>query len=174
MEKCEICGCEAELRSCKIKDNLGTRYRKICSSCITSLSENGFVEILDKPSIQTQKIDIDYKDVDRILMTTGPDFCGYTIKEYKGIVFDETITGVGLKTTFKSFGDMFASLTGDQLYAVTGRINTLKEQQIERLKIKAAKVGANAIIAVDIECTMPGGSAIMVSANGTAVVIEKN
>ncbi|MBR6050589.1 MAG: heavy metal-binding domain-containing protein, partial [Clostridia bacterium] len=82
-------------------------------------------------------------------------------------------TGVGLKTAFKRIGDMFASLTGEQMYAVTSRINELKNELINRLKAKAVAQGANAIVGIDFESTMPGGSAIMVSANGTAVIIEK-
>ena len=106
-------------------------------------------------------------------MTTTPSFDGYRSKEYKGLIFDETITGVGLKTAFKSFGDMFASLTGEQMYAVTNRISELKSELINRLKAKAVAKGANAIVGIDFESTMSGGSAIMVSANGTAVIIEK-
>ena len=68
---------------------------------------------------------------------------------------------------------MFASLTGEQMYAVTSRINELKNELINRLKAKAVAQGANAIVGIDFESTMPGGSAIMVSANGTAVIIEK-
>lgn len=59
------------------------------------------------------------------------------------------------------------------MYAVTNRINELKRELINRLKAKAVSRGANAIIGMDFESTVPGGSAIMVSANGTAVIVEK-
>lgn len=110
-----------------------------------------------------------------IMMTTTPAFEGYRIVEYKGIVFDETITGIGIKTTFKSFGDIFASFTGEQMHAVTERINELKSELISRLGSKAASLGANAIVGIDFESTTSanGSASIMVSANGTAVVIEK-
>ena len=113
------------------------------------------------------------EELERIMMTTGPSFEGYVITEYKGIIFDETITGVGLKTAVKGLGDVFASFTGEQMYALSERINELKRELIYRLKEKAVNAGANAIIGIDFENSIPVGSVIMVTAHGTAVVIEK-
>ena len=115
------------------------------------------------------------ENVEKTMMTTGPSFEGYMITDYKGIVFDETITGVGIKTAVKGMFDIYASLTGEQLYAVSERINELKSELLYRLKEKAVNAGANAIIAIDFESSIvgPGGNTIMASAHGTAVVIEK-
>ena len=173
MAKCDNCGRDAEIKECRIKDNMGIRYRKLCDDCIITLSSESQVDVLNVPETEKEKIERIAK-IEEIMMTTGPSFEGYIIKEYKGIIFDETITGVGLKTAFKSLGDMFASLTGEQMYAVTNRINELKSELITRLKAKAVAHGANAIIGIDFESTMPGGHAIMVSAHGTAVIIRKN
>lgn len=172
MAKCDHCGKEADIKECRIRDNMGVRYRNFCDDCIVTLSKGAQVDVLNVPETETEKVERIAK-IEDIKMTTTPSFDGYRIIDYKGVIFDETITGVGLKTAFKSLGDMFASLTGEQMYAVTNRINELKSELINRLKAKAVAQGANAIVGVDFESTMPGGSAIMVSANGTAVVIEK-
>lgn len=172
MAKCDNCGRETDIKECRIKDSMGVRYRNFCDDCIVTLSGDAQVDILNVPETEAEKVERIAK-IEEIKMTTTPSFDGYRIREYKGIIFDETMTGVGLKTAFKSIGDMFASLTGEQMYAVTSRINELKNELINRLKAKAVAQGANAIVGIDFESTMPGGSAIMVSANGTAVIIEK-
>ena len=172
MAKCDNCGREIDTKECRIKDDMGTRYRNFCDDCIEKLSEEAQIDVLNAQKTAPEKAERIAKPED-IKMTTTPSFEGYRIREYKGVIFDETITGIGLKTAFKSFGDMFASLTGEQMYAVTSRINELKIELINRIKAKAAAQGANAVVGVDFESTMPGGNAIMVSANGTAVIIEK-
>ena len=172
MAKCDNCGREVETKECRIRDNMGVRYRNLCDDCITTLTSRARIEVLNAPKAEPQKVER-IATAEEIMMTTTHSFDGYKIKEYKGILFDETITGIGLKTAFKSFGDIFASLTGEQMFALTDRINDLKGELIKRLKAKAVAQGANAIIGIDFESTIPGGSAIMVSANGTAVVVEK-
>lgn len=172
MAKCENCGSEAVLVKCRISDDFGTRYRDLCDDCIESFSEEAQVDILESLETAEQKSER-LARIERVMLTTTPSFDGYRITDYKGIIYDETITGVGIKTAFKSLGDMFASLTGEQMRAVTNRIGELKAELIDRLKAKADKMDANAIVGIDFENTLPGGSAIMVTAHGTAVRIEK-
>ena len=172
MAKCDNCGRETDVRECRIRDDMGVRYRSLCDDCIITLGSEAQIDVLSAGKPEKKPVEPIAK-ADEIIMTTTSSLEGYRVKEYKGIIFDETITGVGLKTTFKSFGDMFASLTGDQMYALTNRMNELKRELINRLGTKAAAQGANAVIGIDFESTMPGGSAIMVSAHGTAVIVEK-
>ncbi len=172
MPKCDICGRERDVRECKVRDDMGTRYRNLCEECILSAGASTHIDIVNNKEAGNKKIE-QIENIENIIMTTSHSFEGYRITEYKGIIFDETISGIGLKTAFKGIGDMFASLTGDQMYAVTNRINDLKIDLINRMKTKAAAAGANAIIGLDFESTLPGGNTIMVSANGTAVIIEK-
>ena len=172
MAKCDNCEREIEIKECRIRDNMGIRYRNFCDGCIVTLGMNAQIDVLNVPETETVTAER-IVNIEKVIMTTTHSLDGYHIKEYKGIIFDETMTGMGLKTAFKSIGDMFASLTGEQMYAVTNRINELKRELMNRLKAKAVSQGANAIIGIDFESTVPGGSAIMVSANGTAVVVEK-
>lgn len=170
--KCDNCGKSSSLNECRIKDEMGTRYRTLCGDCITKIGAKSNIEVLSIVESEEEK-SIRASKIDKLMMTTGPSFDGYKITDYKGILFDETITGVGLKTSFKSLGDMFASLTGEQMHAITERINELKTELINRVKANAVAQGANAIIGIDFESTLPGVNAIMVSMSGTAVVIEK-
>lgn len=59
------------------------------------------------------------------------------------------------------------------MHAITERITELKKGILDDLKTQAVKLGANAIIGLDFETTLPGGTVIMVSVSGTAVMIEK-
>ena len=114
------------------------------------------------------------KQVENCKMTTSNNLEGYEILEYLDIVSEERIVGLGLKTHFKSIGDMFATFTGEEMKAYTNRIKELKKQTKEDLKKQAVKIGANAIIGVDMETTIPATNAIMVSINGTAVKTKRN
>ncbi|MGL4731015.1 MAG: YbjQ family protein [Clostridium sp.] len=113
------------------------------------------------------------KQVENCKITTSNTLEGYEVLEYLDIVSEEKIVGIGLKTHFKSIGDMFATFTGEEMKAYTNRIKELKKQIKKDLKRQAVKIGANAIIGVDIETTVPAANAIMVSINGTAVKIKK-
>lgn len=179
MSKCDNCGLEKETRECVIRDNKGTRYRNLCFSCIAEFQMHSFVEVkADKENLSNEVKEhlksLTSETVENVLLTTGVSFEGYSIVEYKGLVFDETITGIGLKTAIKSIGDVFSSWTGDQMSAITDRIDELKSCAIERLKYKALSKGANAIIGIDFESTFSDASGILISINGTAVKIEKN
>lgn len=48
MGKCDNCENFAELYNCKIKDNLGIRYRKLCEKCIEEMQSTSQIEILDE------------------------------------------------------------------------------------------------------------------------------
>ena len=83
-----------------------------------------------------------------MLVTTTPIIEGKRIVKYYGIVSGETIIGANV------FRDLFAS--------------------IREIQAQAAKLGANAVIGVDLDYETVGGSGsmLMVTANGTAVTIE--
>ncbi len=176
-QNCEECGKTTALYSCKITSKFDTKYRRLCADCISKYKNEGRVEILemleDNSSCNDTGSDKNHISKD-ILITTGPSFEGYRITEYKGIVFEETIAGIGLETVVKSVGDILAPFTGSQMYAYTERINELKTKLINSLMVKASLLGANAIIAIDFENTFPANNAIMISANGTAVIVERD
>lgn len=109
-----------------------------------------------------------------LIVTTALLIEGYTIKKYLGLVFVSKISGIGLKTNIKSLGDIFASLTGQEFFAISSRISQLKEEALDALRLQAVQKGANALIGFVFETMLPGSSGIMVSINATAVIVEKN
>lgn len=96
---------------------------------------------------------------------------GKNIREYKGIVFGETIIGANL------FKDLFASIRD----IVGGRSGTYervlaeaRETAINEMTEAAQQRGANAVIGIDVDYEVVGanGSMLMVSVSGTAVVTD--
>ena len=49
MAKCDNCGRETEIKECRIKDNMGVRYRNFCDDCIVTLSKDAQVDVLNVP-----------------------------------------------------------------------------------------------------------------------------
>lgn len=106
-----------------------------------------------------------------MLLTTTNVIEGHKIKEYKGLVNGEVILGTSIIRDFiASFTDMVGGRSSSyENVLVTGRENALKE-----MSERAAQMGANAVIGIDIDYETIGEcSMMMVSASGTAVVIEE-
>ncbi len=106
-----------------------------------------------------------------MLVTTTHTIEGRRITAYKGLVAGEAILGANL------FRDLFASIrdiVGGRSGAYEKVLNDARETAIAELSDKASALGGNAVIGVDIdyEAIGPNGSMLMVTAAGTAVVVE--
>jgi uncharacterized protein YbjQ (UPF0145 family) len=106
-----------------------------------------------------------------MLVTTTNTIEGRRIVSYKGLVAGEAILGANL------FRDLFASIrdiVGGRSGAYEKVLNDARETAIAELTDKAAALGANAVIGVDIDYETVGqnGSMLMVTAAGTAVIVE--
>jgi uncharacterized protein YbjQ (UPF0145 family) len=107
-----------------------------------------------------------------MLVTTTHNIEGKQIKEYKGLVTGEAILGANL------FKDLFASITdviGGRSGAYERELRKAKDIALEEMKSEARLLGANAVVAVDLDYETigsGGGNMLMVSASGTAVVIS--
>jgi uncharacterized protein YbjQ (UPF0145 family) len=106
-----------------------------------------------------------------MLVVTTNTIEGKRIVDYKGLVAGEAILGANL------FKDLFASvrdIVGGRSGSYEKVLNEARETAIAELTDKAARLGANAVIAVDIDYETVGsnGSMLMVTAAGTAVVLE--
>ncbi len=105
---------------------------------------------------------------DFIIVTT-PSIQGYRIKKYLGVV-----TGLTPRTRGMG-GKLIAgiqSLVGGEISAFTVELEKARIEAMERVKEKAKRMGGNAIIGLDIETSDVFQGVVMVSATGTAVVIE--
>jgi uncharacterized protein YbjQ (UPF0145 family) len=108
-----------------------------------------------------------------MIITTTNRVEGYQIIEYLDIVFQESIIGVGIGTSLKSFGDIFKGWTGEKFEAISNRIEEVKQIVKNALIDSALKLGADAIVGVDIETTRNANDGtIGVSMSGTAVKLR--
>lgn len=106
-----------------------------------------------------------------MIVTTTPSIEGRKIAEYKGIVFGEVISGVNFIKDFTAglsnfFGGRSATYEEELMQA---RANALAE-----LQQRAQALGANAVVGVDVDYEVLGANngMLMVTASGTAVVVE--
>jgi uncharacterized protein YbjQ (UPF0145 family) len=106
-----------------------------------------------------------------MLITTTPNVEGRKVVEYKEIVFGEVISGVDfIKDISAGLRNFFGGRSG----AYEGELIQARESAIQEMGKRAAALGANAVIGVDIDYEVlgQGGNMLMVTASGTAVVIE--
>jgi len=105
---------------------------------------------------------------DFIIVTT-PTIPGYKIKKILGIV-------TGLTPRTRGFGGKFLaglqSLRGGEVQAFTWEIEKARQEAIERTIEKAKQLGANALIGLDMETANVLQDVVLISATGTAVIVE--
>ncbi|MCC7142868.1 MAG: heavy metal-binding domain-containing protein [Candidatus Eisenbacteria bacterium] len=106
-----------------------------------------------------------------MLMTTTPNVEGRRIVRYFGLVSGEAIMGANL------FKDLFAGIrdiVGGRSGTYEKELRRAKEIALDDMKQAALALGANAVVAIDLdyETIGDGGSMLMVTAAGTAVVLE--
>ena len=106
-----------------------------------------------------------------MLVTTTPIIAGKRIIHYYGIVSGETIIGANV---FRDFLAGIRDFVGGRSGAYEEVLRQAKETAIKEMEEQAARLGANAVIGVDLDYETVGGSGsmLMVTATGTAVVIE--
>lgn len=105
-----------------------------------------------------------------MIISTTPTLEGYQIKEYLGIATGEVIVGANI------FKDLFAGIrdiVGGRAGAYESTLRDARREAFAELENEAKRLGANAVVGVDIdyEVVGQGGSMLMVSASGTAVRI---
>lgn len=106
-----------------------------------------------------------------MIVTTTPTVEGRKIVEYKGIVFGEVISGVDF---IRDIGASFRNFFGGRSEGYEQELQNARETAIEEMQRRAAAMGANAVIGVDIDYEVLGtdNGMMMVNASGTAVVLE--
>lgn len=105
-----------------------------------------------------------------MISTTTPTIEGKPVKEYKGIVFGEVISGVNF---VKDFAAGLTDFFGGRSKSYEGELIQARENAITEMEERARRIGANAVVGVDIDYEVlgQGGNMLMVTASGTAVVI---
>ncbi|MFH1197604.1 MAG: heavy metal-binding domain-containing protein [bacterium] len=106
-----------------------------------------------------------------MLITTTNTVEGQKIVKYLGLVTGEAILGANI------FKDIFAGIrdiVGGRSAAYERELKQAKDIALQEMTEQARSLGGNAVIGVDLDYETVGqsGSMLMVSASGTAVVIE--
>ena len=106
-----------------------------------------------------------------MLTTTTPNIEGKRITKYYGIVSGETIIGANL------FRDLFASvrdIVGGRSSSYEEVLREAKNTALREMEENAMRLGANAVIGVDLDFETVGGnsSMLLVTASGTAVFFQ--
>lgn len=106
-----------------------------------------------------------------MLVTTTPIIERKRIIRYYGIVSGETIIGANV---FRDFLAGIRDFVGGRSGAYEEVLRQAKDTAIREMEEQAARLGANAVIGVDLDYETVGGSGsmLMVTATGTAVTIE--
>ncbi|KRU25294.1 putative heavy metal-binding protein [Clostridium botulinum] len=106
-----------------------------------------------------------------MLITTTNNIEGKQIIQYKGIVCGEVITGVNF---LKDFMAGIRDLVGGRSQGYEEELIRARNEAIDEMRDRAASLGCNAIVGVDIDYEVlgQGGGMLMVTASGTGVVTE--
>lgn len=106
-----------------------------------------------------------------MIITTTPSIEGKHIDSYLDIVFGEVIAGVDF---IKDFAAGLSNFFGGRSSTYEDELISARQQAIDEMKRRAAALGANAIIGVDIDYEVLGSNngMLMVTASGTAVCVS--
>ena len=103
-----------------------------------------------------------------MIMTTTPSVEGRTIIEYKGVVFGEVIAGVNF---IRDIAASIRNIIGGRSGSYEEELITARNQAMDEMAQRAAKLGADAVVGIDIDYEVLGqdNGMLMVTASGTAV-----
>jgi uncharacterized protein YbjQ (UPF0145 family) len=108
-----------------------------------------------------------------MIVVTTPTLEGHRITKYLGLVSGEAILGANI------FRDLFAGIrdiVGGRSAAYEQELRKAKEIALGEMEQEAQRLGGNAVVGVDLDYETiamgSGGGMLMVSASGTAVVLD--
>jgi uncharacterized protein YbjQ (UPF0145 family) len=135
--------------NCKVCGETNLDDARFCSRCGSSLSGDSQV----------------------FIVATMPTIPGYRVKRVIGIVSGITPRTRGLLGKFIAG---IESMIGGEVTAFSYEIEKARAEAIDRVRAKAAALGANAVLSVDIETSDMGYQMgiLVFAATGTAVVVE--
>ena len=107
-----------------------------------------------------------------MILSTTPTVEGHRIESYLGIVTGETIIGANfVKDFFAGIRDIVGGRSGSYEKV----LRQAKDTSLQEMAERAVKLGANAIVGIDLDYETIGqnNSMLMVSCSGTAVRIAE-
>ncbi len=106
-----------------------------------------------------------------MILSTTPELQGRNITAYHGVVTGEAIMGANV---FKDFFASIRDIVGGRSGAYEAELEKARTIAFEEMQEQARRLGANAIVGIDIDYETVGnqGSMLMVSVSGTAVTVS--
>ncbi|AMC11301.1 hypothetical protein Lupro_08555 [Lutibacter profundi] len=103
-----------------------------------------------------------------MILTTTNTLETHPVKEYLGIVTGETIIGANI---FKDFFAGIRDIVGGRSGSYEKVLREAKEIALKEMQEEAQKLGASAVIGIDLDYETVGakGGMLMVTASGTAI-----
>lgn len=104
-----------------------------------------------------------------MILTTTNTIEGRKITGYRGIVVGEAIMGANIVR------DFFASVTdviGGRSGAYESKLQDARVEAMAEIEERAARLGADAVVGIDLDYEVIGDSMLMVSVSGTAVTLD--
>jgi uncharacterized protein YbjQ (UPF0145 family) len=101
-----------------------------------------------------------------MIVTTTPTIEGQPVSDYLGIVTGEAIMGANIVR------DLFATITdvvGGRSGAYEQKLADARQIALEEMQDAAARLGADAVVGVDLDYEVVRQGMLMVTASGTAV-----
>jgi len=108
-----------------------------------------------------------------IQLTTTPQLDGYRVTRTVDIISAEYVGGINM---FRDILGIIADLKGGRSGTLQNELRKAREVCLTSLKDEADRIGANAVIGVDLdysEISGGGKSMLFLVASGTAVIVEK-
>jgi len=106
-----------------------------------------------------------------MILTTTPTIEGRQIVEYKGVVFGEVIAGVDF---LRDIAASIRNFVGGRSGSYEEELIHAREQAVDEMRQRAASLGADAVVGIDIDYEVLGANngMLMVTASGTAVKLR--
>jgi uncharacterized protein YbjQ (UPF0145 family) len=108
-----------------------------------------------------------------MIVTTTPTVEGHRIARYVGIVTGEAIIGANVVSDFFA---RVRDIVGGRAGAYESKLADARTIAMQDMEAAAAKLGANAIVGIDLDYEVLGESngMLMVTVSGTAVILSDN
>jgi uncharacterized protein YbjQ (UPF0145 family) len=144
----------------------------ICVFCYKEMSadiDSPHREIIENAEERKRQIDFEVI-VSKILTSTTNQIYGRQIIDHLGIARGGTVRS---KNVVSDVGAELKAVVGGELKAYTQLLANAREQAIQRMKIDAAGMGADAIVGVNFSTSMISAGAAEITAFGTAVKLDE-
>jgi uncharacterized protein YbjQ (UPF0145 family) len=104
-----------------------------------------------------------------MIHSTTPTLEGKSVSKYLGVVTGEAILGANI---VKDFFAGIRDIVGGRSAAYEKELQKARVIAFEEMDERAEALGANAILGIDLDYETVGGSMLMVTISGTAVVVD--